>query len=473
MEHRIKTDLLVIGAGSGGLSVAAAAAQMGADVVLLEGHKMGGDCLNFGCVPSKALLAAAKTAQNFRVSDAFGTVSQDPIVDYQAVLSSIADTISKIEPHDSQERFEALGVKVIREFGRFISDREVEAGLYQITARRIVIATGSQAFIPPINGLKEAPYLTNETLFELKDTPSHLIIIGGGPIGVEMAQAHQRIGVKVTLLEALQILPRDDLELVEVLEKRLRRDGVNIKKNVEVTQVSKSMQGVKIHLSTGEQVEGSHLLVAAGRRANLKKLDLKIAGIKHSETGIEVNKNLKTTNPRVYAIGDVIGGLQFTHVAAYHAGIILRSSLFALPSTAKHAHIPYVTYTDPELAQVGLTENMARQKYGKKLAICRYPYAGNDRAITERSTEGFIKILVVSGRVVGVSIVGRQAGELINFWAFVMSNGVKLSKVAQMVAAYPTLGEVNKRVAGNFFAPRLFESTGIKKFVRFIQKWVP
>ena len=473
MEQKIKTDLLVIGAGSGGLSVAAAAVQMGADVVLLEGHKMGGDCLNFGCVPSKALLSAAKAAQAFRAADAFGTKSQDPQVDYQAALSHVADIITTIESHDSQERFEALGVKVIREYGSFISHREVEAGSYRIKARRIVIATGSSAFVPSIKGLEDVPYLTNETLFELQNTPSHLVIIGGGPIGVEMAQAHRRLGIKVTLLEAVKILPRDDPELVGVLESKLREEGVVIRQDIQVTQVSKSENGVEVELENGEKIEGSHLLVTAGRRANLEKLNLPAAGIKQSETGIEVNVGLKTSNARVYAIGDVIGGLQFTHVAAYHAGIVLRSSLLGLPSGVKNGHLPYVTFTEPELAQVGATEVAARSKYGSKLAVCRFSYGENDRAIAERATEGIIKILIYRGRVVGVSIVGRQAGELINFWAFVMANGIKLSKIAQMVAAYPTLGEINKRVVGKYFAPSLFESAGVKWLVRFVQKWVP
>ena len=473
MEQKIKTDLLVIGAGSGGLSVAAAAVQMGADVVLLEGHKMGGDCLNFGCVPSKALLSAAKATQAFREADAFGTKSQDPQVDYQAVLAHVSDIIATIEPHDSQERFEALGVKVIREYGSFISHREVKAGSYRIKARRIVIATGSSAFVPSIQGLENVPFLTNETLFELQNTPSHLVIIGGGPIGVEMAQAHRRLGIRVTLLEAVKILPRDDPELVSVLESKLREEGVVIKQDIQVTQVSNSKNGIEVELSNGEKIEGSHLLVAAGRRANLEKLNLPAAGIKQSKTGIEVNASLKTSNARVYAIGDVIGGLQFTHVAAYHAGIVLRSSLLGLPSGVKNGHIPYVTFTEPELAQVGATESVARSKYGSKLAVCRFSYSGNDRAIAERSKEGIIKIFIYRGRVVGVSIVGRQAGELINFWAFVIANGIKLSKIAQMVAAYPTLGEINKRVVGKYFAPRLFESAGVKWLVRFVQKWVP
>ena len=214
-------------------------------------------------------------------------------------------------------------------------------------------------------------------------------------------------------------------------------------------------------------------MVAAGRRVNLEKLNLSAAGIRHSEKGIQVNANLKTTNSRVYAIGDAIGGLQFTHVAAYHAGIVLRSSLFGLPSGVKNGHIPYVTFTEPELAQVGFTEELARVKYGKKLAVSRFSYDQNDRATAERSTEGIIKILIYRGRVVGVSIVGRQAGELINFWAFVIANGVKLSNIARMVSAYPTLGEINKRVVGNYYAPRLFESETVKRLVRFVQKWVP
>lgn len=473
MEQYIKTDILVIGAGSGGLSVAAAAVQMGADVILLEGNRMGGDCLNFGCVPSKALLSAAKAAHAFRGADAFGTKSQPPQVNYQAVLSHVADIISKIEPHDSQERFEALGVKVIREYGRFISNREVDAGPYRIKARRIVIATGSSASVPHIKGLPEVPYLTNETLFELQNTPSHLIIIGGGPIGVEMAQAHRRLGIKVTLLEAVKILPRDDPELVGVLENKLREEGVVIRQEIKVAKVSKSENGVEVKLFNGEKIGGSHLLVAAGRRVNLEKLNLSAAGIRHSEKGIQVDANLKTTNSRVYAIGDVIGGLQFTHVAAYHAGIVLRSSLFGLPSVVKNGHIPYVTFTEPELAQVGFTEELARVKYGKKLAVSRFSYDQSDRATAERSTEGIIKILIYRGRVVGVSIVGRQAGELINFWAFVIANGLKLSNIVRMVSVYPTLGEINKRVVGNYYAPRLFESETVKRLVRFVQKWVP
>jgi len=315
--------------------------------------------------------------------------------------------------------------------------------------------------------------LTNETLFELQNTPSHLIIIGGGPIGVEMAQAHRRLGIKVTLLEAVKILPRDDPELVGVLENKLQEEGVVIRQELQVAQVSKSKNGVEVELSNGEKIGGSHVLVAAGRRANLEKLNLSAAGIKHSEKGIQVNSSLKTTNSRVYAIGDVIGGLQFTHVAAYHAGIVLRSSLLGVPSSVKNSHIPYVTFTEPELAQVGVTEEVARIKFGDKLVVSRFSYDQIDRAIAERSTEGIIKILIYNGRVVGVSIIGRQAGELINFWTFVIANGVKLSKIAQMVAAYPTLGEINKRVVGNYYAPRLFESERIKRLVRFVQKWVP
>ncbi|WP_171235906.1 NAD(P)/FAD-dependent oxidoreductase [Ruegeria sp. HKCCA6837] len=469
----LKTDLLVIGAGSGGLSVAAGASQMGADVVLLEGHKMGGDCLNFGCVPSKALIASGKAAYGQAHSAAFGVADVTPQIDYGAAKDHVHNVIAQIEPMDSQERFEGFGVKVIREYGTFISPNQVQAGDHIITARRIVIATGSSPLVPPIPGLDAVPYFTNETIFDLRERPDHLLIIGGGPIGMEMAQAHRRLGSKVTVIEGQRALGKDDPEAAAVVLEALRSEGIDIRESAMVAQIRGSEGAVEVVTENGEILKGSHLLIAAGRKANIDQLNLQAAGIDRTRTGIKTDEALRTTNRRIYAIGDVAGGMQFTHVAGYHAGIIIRSALFGLPSKAKTAHIPWATYTDPELAQVGLTEAQAHDQHGDRLEIARFDYHHNDRAISERRTNGFIKVMVVKGRPVGATIVGHQAGELINLWSLALANNLKMGQIAAMVSPYPTVGELNKRVAGAYFTPRLFENQTVKRVVGFVQRWIP
>ncbi len=470
---QIKTDVLVIGAGSGGLSVAAGASQMGADVVLLEAHKMGGDCLNYGCVPSKALIASGKAAYGQSHSDVYGVANVVPQVDYAAAKDHVRDVIAQIEPVDSQERFEGFGVNVIREFGHFISDTEVQAGDTVISARRIVIATGSSPFVPPIDGIDTVPYLTNETLWDLRDKPEHLLIIGGGPIGMEMAQAHVRLGSKVTVIEGAKALGKDDPEMAAIVLDNLRSEGVEIVEDTKASRIEGSDGEVTVHSEDGRRFTGSHLLVAVGRKANIDNLKLDVAGVETTRSGVKVDASLRTTNKRVYAIGDAAGGLQFTHVAGYHAGVIIRSMLFGLPSKAKTSHIPWATYTDPELAQVGLTEAQAKDEHANKLEVVRFRYEHNDRAIAERKTSGLIKVMVVKGRPVGVSIAGHQAGELINLWALVLANKMKMSQVAAMVAPYPTIGEVNKRAAGAYFSPRLFGSDLVKRVVGLVQRFIP
>ncbi|WP_170553377.1 dihydrolipoyl dehydrogenase family protein [Ruegeria atlantica] len=471
--QELKTDILVIGAGSGGLSVAAGASQMGADVILLEGHKMGGDCLNFGCVPSKALIASGKTAYGQAHAAAMGVADVMPQVDYAAAKDHVRDVIAQIEPMDSQERFEGFGVKVIREFGSFVSPTQVQAGDHLITARRVVIATGSSPLVPPIPGLDQVPYYTNETIFELREKPEHLLIIGGGPIGLEMAQAHIRLGCEVTVIEGMQALGKDDPDAAAVVLDTLRAEGVALHEQAMVAQIRDNNGLVDVVTENGDIYTGSHLLIAAGRKANTDRLNLEAAGIEPTRTGIKVDASLRTTNRKVYAIGDVAGGLQFTHVAGYHAGIIIRSALFGLPSKAKSTHIPWATYTDPELAQVGLTEAQARDQHGDRVEIARFDYHHNDRAITERKTKGFIKVMVVKGRPVGATIVGHQAGELINLWSLALANNLKMGQIAAMISPYPTIGELNKRVAGAYFTPRLFENQMVKRVVGFVQRWIP
>jgi len=451
----IKTDICVIGAGSGGLSVAAGAVQMGARVVLLEGHKMGGDCLNYGCVPSKALLSAARQGMG-----------------YAAAMEHVAGAIATIAPHDSQDRFEGLGVQVIREFGRFIGHDRVQAGEVAITARRFVIATGSRPFVPPIPGLADVPYLTNETLFETRDRPDHLLILGGGPIGMEMAEAHRRLGCEVTVVEAERALGREDPEAAAVVLDHLRALEVRIVEGARVERVSGRAGQITLTTADGRTLGGSHLLVAVGRKASLDRLDLHRAGVERSDTGVKVGDDLRSpTNRRVYAIGDAAGGMQFTHVAGYHAGVIIRPMLLGLPARARTDHIPRVTYTEPELAQVGLTEAEAREAHGDRLTVVTADYAGNDRAIATGRTTGLIKVMVVRGRPVGATIVGAQAGELIQTWALAMANRQKMSAIAAMVAPYPTLGEINKRAAGAYFGPKLFDSPWVKRIVRLVQRF--
>jgi len=471
--ERIKTDILVIGAGSGGLSVAAGAVQMGASVVLLEDHKMGGDCLNYGCVPSKALIASGKAAWGQSHASVYGVADVTPQVDYAAAKDHVQGVIAQIEPVDSQERFESLGVRVIRERGRFISKTEVQAGDHVITARRVVIATGSSPFVPPIPGLDSVPYITNETLWTLRHQPEHLLVIGGGPIGMEMAQAHRRLGSEVTVIEGASALGKDDPEMSAVVLEKLRGEGIAIEEEALAAEVRGKEGAIEVEVKDGRVFKGSHLLMAVGRSPNIDDLDLDKAGIKTNRAGITVDSGLRTSNRSVYAIGDVAGGLQFTHVAGYHAGIVIRSAVLGVPAKAKTGHLPWATYTDPELAQVGLTEAQAKKEHGPKLEVVRFHYEHNDRALAERKAAGLIKVMVVRGRAVGVSIAGYQAGELINLWSLVLANNLKMSQVANMVSPYPTIGEVNKRAAGAYFSPRLFESDMVKRVVGLVQRWLP
>jgi len=473
MTKQLKTDLLVIGGGSGGLSVAAGAAQMGADVTLLEGHKMGGDCLNYGCVPSKALLASGKAAHALGAGAQFGVAAVDPVVDYGAAKDHVAAVIATIAPLDSVERFQGLGVRVISEYGTFISPTEVQAGDTVITARRIVIATGSSPFVPPVPGLENVPYETNETLFDLRDRPDHLLVVGGGPIGMEMAQAHVRLGSQVTVIEGLKAFGKDDPEMAAVVLDNLRAEGIEIAEDAMASEIRGTAGAIEVEAKDGRVFKGSHLLMAVGRKPNVGRLNLEAAGIETTRAGIKVDDQMRTSNKKIYAIGDVAGGLQFTHVAGYHAGLIIRSALFGLPAKQRTDHIPWATYTDPELSQVGLTEAQAKDKHGDRLEVVRFHYSHNDRAIAEGKTKGLIKVMVVKGRPVGVSIAGHQAGELINLWSLVIANNLKMSAVAAMVAPYPTIGEINKRAAGAYFSPRLFDSVMVKRVVRFVQRWLP
>ena len=472
MVRRIDADIVVIGAGSGGLSVASGAAQLGLKVVLFEQGEMGGDCLNYGCVPSKALIAAADAANQARNSASLGVQAQVS-VDFSKVMSHVRAAIAAIAPNDSQSRFEGLGVEVIRERARFIDARTVASDTVQVEARKIVIATGSHAVVPPIPGLAELEYLTNETVFDLQALPEKLIVLGGGPIGIELGQAFQRLGSQVTIIDSGQMLDREDRAAADVVLAQLAQDGVELMPGHKAVRVEPGPTVVVEGDDGTRRISGSHLLVAVGRAPSLAGLDLEKGGVAVNRQGVLTDKALRsTTNRRVFAVGDVAGRGQFTHLAGAHAGLVVRKAVFGLPVDANALSIPRVTYADPELAAIGLSEADARKQHGDTIRIEHLDFAENDRAQAEGDVRGFGKLVTTAkGQVLGVTLVGRHAGDHIAFWSLVLSSGLKLSKVTGMIAPYPTRGEINKRLAGQWYAPRLFSNPArwlvsvLKRFV--------
>lgn len=461
--NELSVDLCVIGAGSAGLTATSIAAQLGVRVVLVERAEMGGDCLNNGCVPSKALLAAAKVAHAMRSAAPFGIEAVEPRVDFAAVQRHVRQVIETIAPHDSVERFEGLGAQVIRADARFVGERLLMAGRQSIRARRVVIATGSGPATPSIDGLDQVSFFTNESIFDNTTLPEHLVIVGGGPIGMEMAQAHRRLGSKVTVLEASRVLPHDDAELVGRLVKALQGEGVEVRSDVKLSAVRKSAAGITVSLEQGGQkseLEGSHLLIAAGRKPKIASLDLDKAGVKHEAAGIVVDAKLRTSAKGVYAIGDCVAKApHFTHIAGYHAGIAVQNALLVPYAKVDYSALPWVTYCDPELAHVGASEAAARKDHGDDIQVLTFEMKRNDRAQTEHATSGAVKLVARgNGQVLGVSILDAHAGELIHEWGLAISSGLKLKNVARMIAPYPTLGEANKAVAGEFYKPQVFGS---------------
>ena len=471
MAQVLKPDICVIGAGSGGLSVAAAANAFGVPVVLIEKGKFGGECLNTGCVPSKALIAAADRANAFADGAKFGIKAQRASLPFSAVHDHVREVIAAVAPNDSRERFAGLGVRVIEGTARFTDERTVVVGEFEIKARRFVVATGSSPVLPPIPGLADIGYLTNESVFDLTACPRHLVIIGAGAVGIEMAQAFRRLGAAVTVLEAEIPLAGEDAECAAVVLDALTRDGVVLRTGVSIKQVQRVRARMQVVFDgpNGEEiVESSHVLVAAGRQPNVDDLDLKAAGIAYGSYGIVVDKRLRTTNKRVYAIGDAAGALRFTHVANYHAGLVIRHALFRLPVKANHDAVPRVTFTDPQLARVGLTEREAHERK-RAIRILRWPYQDNDRAQTERATEGHIKVVTdTKGQILGATIVGANAGELIATWTLAMSQKMNIRAIAGLIVPYPTFSEVGKRAAMTYFTPSL-TSTWVRRIIGWLR----
>jgi pyruvate/2-oxoglutarate dehydrogenase complex dihydrolipoamide dehydrogenase (E3) component len=474
MSEVLTPDICVIGAGSAGLTVAAAAASFGVSVVLIEKDKMGGDCLNVGCVPSKALIAAARHVQAIREAERFGITAGKPQVDFPSVMAHVHDVVAAIEPNDSAERFTGLGVTVLKAPARFKDRRTIVAGATEIRARRFVVATGSRPAIPPIEGLGDVPFLTNESVFDLSRLPAQLVIIGGGPIGLEMAQAFRRLGSEVAVVEAARALSKDDPEVAALLVESLRGEGVDIREGAKIGRVARrGRAGLRVTFHDGERerfVDGSHLFVAAGRKIDVDDLGLAEAGIEFDAQGIKVDSRLRTRNRSVYAIGDVVGGPQFTHWAGYQAGLVVRSILFRFGGKLNPMLLPWVTFTDPELAHIGLTEEEARRRY-RGLQILRWPFSENDRAHTERATRGLVKALATkSGKIVGVDILGRGAGELLAPFIVGVSSGLSVKSLATALFPYPTLSEAARRAAISYYTPKLGKPS-VRRLIAFLRRF--
>ena len=444
-------DLVIIGGGAGGLVVAAGGAALGAKVALVEKHRLGGDCLWYGCVPSKTLLKSARIAHEMRHADRWALPAVAPAVDLVRVMERVAEVIRGIEPNDSPERFRGLGVDVIIGDGRFTGRDVFAVDGRRLTARHFVIATGSRPAVPPIPGLETTPFLTNETIFDLRENVPHLLIVGSGPIGCEMAQAFRRLGSEVTVVDiAPSILPREDRDLAAIVHHRLVDEGVRYHLGAKVVDVAGSKGEVRMTIRAADgstqTLVASHLLLAAGRRANVEGLGLDAAGVA-VEQGRIVSTNLVTTNPRVLVAGDVAGAQQFTHVAEHHAGIVLRRAIFRMAWAKPSTVIPWCTYTDPELARVGLSETEAKRQ-GVAHRVYTFPFADNDRARAEGETEGLAKIVTdPRGRLLGAAIVGLHAGELIAEYALALTRGMKAADISGTIHTYPTLAQINRRVA--------------------------
>ncbi len=461
----VRCDLCVIGGGSAGLSLAAVASQMGATVVLFEGHRMGGDCLNSGCIPSKTLLAEARRGQN----------SADPRVRYREAKATVRNAIQAIEPHDSVARFEGLGVRVVSAEAQFVGPRTVEGGGLTVVGRRVAIATGSRPRIPDIKGLEALDYWTTDTLFEQDEWPAELVILGGGAIGFEMAQAHVRLGSSVTVIEPNRLLARDEPTLVSGLRASLEAEGVRFLVGQPVTEVSREANGrVTLTLANGDAVVGDRVLVASGRQPNIERLNLDAAGVRANASGIVTDNRLRTTARGVFAIGDVAGRYALTHVASAHAGVVLKQSLFGWPARISSRPPPWVIYTDPELAHAGLTHTERDQNISlAQQRVYRWPFSELDRAVCEGRTEGEIRVVTdPKGHILSVDILGQHAGELLAPWILAMEQKLPLSALANLGIPYPTRSEISKRVAGSVYTPRLY-SGKMKRLVRWLQRWMP
>lgn len=454
-------NVVVIGAGTAGLVTAAGTAGLGGRVALIERNKMGGDCLNFGCVPSKALISSARLIQQIRESEKWGLDRQSPQFAFEKVFERMRARRAKIAPHDSQERFESLGVDVFRSEARFVSPREMEVNGQKLRAKNFVVATGSRAAIPKMEGINSVPYFTNETIFdELKEKPESMIVLGGGPIGCELGQAFSRLGVEVTIVQsAAQPLPREDVDVAEFIQKRFNAEGIAFRLNAVANRVSMRDGKVALEFGDAETITADAMLIAAGRTPNLRALNLKAAGVDHDEHGVKVNAYLQTSQPHIYAAGDITNRLKFTHTADFTARIVVRNMLMPLQLLRQKVDwsvVPWCTYTDPEVAHVGFGEKEAKQQ-NTEYNLFVVPLEDVDRAVVESEEAGFAKILTAKGsdKILGATIVAPHAGDLLHEFVLAMNAKIGLGKIASTIHAYPTLAELARKAGDKYNKTRL------------------
>jgi pyruvate/2-oxoglutarate dehydrogenase complex dihydrolipoamide dehydrogenase (E3) component len=446
----LTVDLCIIGAGPGGLALATAAAAFGQKVVLIDKHKLGGTSLNYGTIPLVALHASADRAQALRTAAPFGIGAHEPAITRTQVQAHIASVIESLTPDVASERLAGLGIRVLQAAARFTDPRTVVAGEHAITARRFILAIGSSPHVPPIPGLSDIAVHTTDTIFSERGPIEHLIIVGAGAAGVELAQAHRRLGARVTLLDQGPVLPRLDPEVASVVRARLIAEGTVVLENVNVQSVEGSRDRVRVTITSAGKtstLDGSHLLVACGRRVGHADIGTAAAKIAVTDDAIKVNRYLRTSNHRVYAMGDCIGLPHSAHRAEYHATALTRTLLYRKATAVDPRLVPGVIHTDPELATVGLSEKEARARFSS-IQVYRWPMRDNPRALANRTTEGHIKVITDSrGAILGAALVARGAGELIQVWSLALSKGLSLEDMTAWVAPFPSLGDINRKSA--------------------------
>ena len=466
-----KYDVVVIGGGAGGLVVASVAAQLDLNVALVEkNNQLGGDCLHYGCVPSKALLRAAHVAHTVSSAGIYGIQAGKASTDIGRVNSYINDAVATIQQHDSHDRFRDIGCDIHTGTASFMDQHWVRVNDVVLRAKRFVIATGSSAWIPDIDGIRSVSYLTNEDMFSLDELPEHLLVLGAGPVGVEMAQAYGRLGSRVTLIECAEhILPRFDHDVSRILKEQLLQDGVNTVHGV-VERVLQEQNARTVVMKDGREFSGDQLLVAVGRKPVVKSLGLDKAGIDFSENGIKVNSRMQTSRRHIYACGDVTGMMPFTHVAEQQAGVVIANAIFRIPKRMDYRVVPAVVYTQPECAQVGLTPGDAEQD--TSATVIKFDMRQLDRAVADNTTRGFIKLIVKKGRIAGAHVIGHHAGEVIHELALAIQEKMKLAKITALVHAYPSYSQLNRRAASQYYRDSLFSPVS-KKLVRLLSRWLP
>ncbi len=469
-----RRDLVIIGGGAAGLVVASVAAQLGLAVTLIErGERLGGDCLHTGCVPSKSLLHAARVAYTVRHAAGAGLEAALSPVDLGRVMDRVHAVIDRIQEHDDPERFRGYGCEVLLgEAARFVSPHEVEVGGRRIRGRRFVIATGSRPVVPPVPGLEAAAPLTNENVFALRELPRRLVVLGAGPVGLELGQAFARLGSRVTVIERLEgLLPQGEPALAAALRQRLEAEGMVFLTGTTVESVTPGADGQVVLCSDGRTIEADRILVAAGRRPDVAGLGLDAAGVAAGPHGIRVDRRLRTTQRHIYACGDVCGPYAFTHMAEYQAGIVIGNAVFRLPRRADYRVVPQVIYTDPEYAQVGLTEHQARAR-GLDPVVLEFSFSGIDRALTDDESWGGMRLITRRGHILGASLLGPRAGELIHEVALAMKAGATVGDLSATIHAYPTLAQIHRRTANTFYAGKLF-SPATRRLVKWLNRLLP